>query len=110
MDFAFTHARLVIITKEERSILDGKGKRYTSQEITEFLKKYKSYKKTITSEMENYYKDLENKPKKNYGFGAIRLFLMHQAGVHFVDFKGKEKKLKECISYLEDSNFVIECD
>lgn len=104
VDFAFTHAKLIIITKDEKEILDGKNKRYTSQEIEEFLK---ALKEPISSEIEDVYKALEYKPKKSYGFGAIRLFIMQKEGVVFVDSEGHEKTFEECISYLENENYVV---
>ena len=104
VDFAFSHAKLIVITKEEQKILDGKNKRYKSQEIEEFLK---ALKKSLTSEIEDVYKALENKPKKSYGFGAIRLFSMQKEGVVFVDSEGHEKTFEECMDYLENENYVV---
>lgn len=107
VDFAFTHAKFVIITKEEQQILDGKNKRYTKQEIEEFLEKFRTIKKVLSNETEEAYIALENYPKKSYGFGAIRLFSMLSNGVIFVDSTGKEKTFEECISYLENTDFVV---
>lgn len=104
--FAFSQSKFCIITKEESMLLDGKEKKYSRQEIDEFINEYRMIKK-ISKETENIYRELEGKPKKSYGFGAIRMWSMNKGGVEFVDYKGNAKTFSECLAYLEDNVYKI---
>ncbi|MBR0484550.1 MAG: hypothetical protein IJJ69_07230 [Oscillospiraceae bacterium] len=107
IDYAFSDAKYCIITKEEQHLLDGAKQNYTTDEIETFLSEYKEIHTALPDYVESDFRELEGERKQSFGFGAIRLFIMHNHGVNFVDANGNLKSFKECIEYLEDDNYII---
>lgn len=107
VDYAFSDAKLSIITKEESLILDGKGSIYSAKEIESFLSEYSKIYKDLPEYIKNDYRALEGKHKDRSGFGAIRLYLLIARGVVFVNDKGQTKTFAECMEYLKDENYTV---
>ena len=108
IQYAFSDAKLCIITKEESmSFLDGKGNTFSESEINAFLSDYKKIHPDISKDIETDFLDLNGKLKKSNGFGSIRLHILWKNGVQFVNNDGEKKSFKECIDYLEDGNYVL---
>ena len=110
IDYAFTHAKYCLITKEESVLLDGKGCVFSSEEIRDFLKVYKTIHPNLSQKEENDYIELKGKKKSCFGFGAIRLFALQKSKnpkVVFVDSKGNTKGFSECVANLEDENHNV---
>ncbi len=107
IQYALSDSKICIITKEECKILDGKGKRFSKDEIRDFLDEYELYRNPIPENMKSDFDNLDGKLKKTFGFGSIRLYVLLKNGVKFVNDKGEEKSFKECIEYLEDGDYTI---
>lgn len=108
IDYAFSDAKYCIITKNsEREYLDGKGKKYSKENINDFLRKYKIYKKDLSPREEDAFREMEGKSCRTDGFGSLRLFILMENGVKFVNANGKKQSFEECMLYLEDENYTI---
>lgn len=110
IEFAFTDCKICIITKEESKSLDGKGKKYEDKEIKSFIKNLKNRfdNPDFQQRFENDCYALTNCAKKSHGFGSIRIQVLMNAHVSFVDGQGNEKNLKDCLDYLKDGNYTID--
>ncbi len=107
IDHAFLGAKLCIITKEEeRKYLDGAQLKYDDITVSNFLDVYKK-SRSLSTDIETDFRQLKDKSIKSYGYGQIRLYILNQKGVQFVDSAGNVKKLDECFDYLENGNYVI---
>ncbi|MBR4005860.1 MAG: hypothetical protein IKI90_08440, partial [Treponema sp.] len=102
IDHAFTHAKYCILTKEESRLLDGAGQKFSNDEIEKILSEYKK----LPKEEEDDYRNIEGKSKKSSGFGAIRLFVLQNAKVEFVNSSGEEQSFGDCVAYLEDGKYT----
>lgn len=108
IQYALADSKLCIITKNESKNLDGASKRFSKKEIQNFLDAYeKSSGSSITEDMKLDFWNLEGKLKKSFGFGSIRMYVLLENGVIFVNDKGEKKSFKECIEYLNDGNYSV---
>ena len=113
IQYALSDAKLCIITKAESEILDGKYKKFSEDEINDFLIDYKEYLKDykninkLPNDMKLDFENLIDKHKKSNGFGSIRLYILQKNNVVFVNEKGVKKNFNECMEYLKDGNYSI---
>lgn len=111
IDYAFKDARICIISKEEQNdqkeILDGKGRKFSKEDVEAFLAEYKKVYPDLPSYVESDFREVIEKPSRDNGFGSLRLFVLMKNGVKFVDAKGEIKTFEECMAYLKDDNYSI---
>lgn len=107
IQYAFSDAKLCIITKNESDILDGKGKVFSEEDINAFLEEYKALHTDMSKQMQDDFLALKGLRMKSNGFGSIRLYILMKNKVRFVNDTGDEKSFKDCLDYLEDGNYIL---
>lgn len=108
----FRHHKLILITKDEATHLDGKGQVFTDGDKSLIEDWAKELNRDFTEDIESMTNKNEYLKCKNFGSGLARIAHLKNMGVKFRTYTDnkEEYKIKEIIDYLEDTNFSYEKD
>lgn len=97
------HAKIVVISEDEKSYLDGEGARITKDDL-KFLETHFS---ELSDEIDEARKCVGKYPK-SVGTALVRLAVLarHIGADGFCMLNGKKLKSKDWLSYLESSNVI----
>lgn len=96
----FAHNKLVLVTKDEQSCLDGKGSRFVNKDL-EFVRKNFPEDYVLA-------KEYLNKRPKVCGTALLRLAKLNNNGVTFCTYEdGRKLAPKEWLNYLNDSTYIL---
>ena len=100
----FDQNKLVLITKEEKEILDGKGSRFEERDLKFLLKHFHQLGQRYWQE----FAQLIGRSPKSQGLGLLRMARLYNSGVRF-DYgaTGKVVQISKWLSYLNDHNNII---
>lgn len=100
----FAQNKLILITKKEQGVLDGKGSRFEERDF-EFLRK--RFSEFSQEHLQEIMRAKEESPKC-FGLGLLRMARLYNNGACFVwGTTGKDVLISEWLSYLNDHSNMM---
>ena len=105
----FRHHKIVLLSKEESSKLDGKGESFTEDDKKTLQIWQHKLNKDFKEDIESLSDEKGFLKCKNYGSGLARIAHLWNEGVRFKKFEGEnivDYDIEKIFEYLEDKDFT----
>lgn len=100
----FAQSKLILITKEERGILDGKGSQFEERDFKLLQEKFPKFNQEHSQEVVR----AKDESPKYYGLGLLRMVRLYNNEVRFVcGATGKDVPNSEWLNYLNDHSNIM---